>query len=56
MRAGPNALLRNDGRGGFVDVTAAAGVGDPGNGQAALWVDLDNDGDLDLFVVNALTR
>ena len=53
VRAGPNALLRNDGRGGFVDVTAAAGVGDPGNGQAALWVDLDNDGDLDLFVVNA---
>lgn len=53
VRAGANALLRNDGRGGFEDVTERTGVGDPGNGQGALWVDLDNDGDLDLFVVNA---
>jgi len=52
-RTGPNLLLRNDGRGGFTDVTARAGVGDTGNSQAALFADLDNDGDPDLFVVNA---
>ncbi len=52
-RAGENLLLRNRGGGQFEDVTAAAGVGDPGNSQAALWADFDNDGDLDLLVVNA---
>lgn len=53
-RAGPNLLLRNDGKGHFEDVSEKAGVADPGNGQAALFVDFDNDGDADLFVVNAL--
>jgi hypothetical protein len=53
-RAGPNLLLRNDGKGRFEDVSERAGVADPGNGQAALFVDFDNDGDQDLFVVNAL--
>lgn len=52
-RAGQNFLLRNDGKGGFVDVTAKAGVGDLGNGQAAAFADLDNDGDQDLIVINA---
>jgi hypothetical protein len=52
-RAGPNLLLRNDGHGGFTDVTARAGVSQSGNGQSALFVDLDNDGDQDLVVVNA---
>jgi hypothetical protein len=52
-RTGKNVLLRNDGRGGFEDVTAKAGVGDPGNSQSAVFADFDNDGDLDLFVVNA---
>jgi hypothetical protein len=53
-RAGTNLLLRNRNGNGFEDVTAQAGAGDPGNSQAALFLDLDNDGDLDLFVVNAL--
>jgi hypothetical protein len=52
-RAGPNLLLRNDGTGHFTDVTTRAGVGDPGNSQSALLVDFDNDGDLDLLVINA---
>lgn len=44
-------LLRNDG-GTFSDVSAAAGVDDPGPGVAAVWGDMDNDGDLDLFLSN----
>ncbi len=52
-RAGQSLLLQNDGHGGFIDVTERAGLGGSGNGQAALFVDLDNDGNLDLVVVNA---
>ena len=52
-RAGPNLLLRNKGDGTFEDVTARAGVGDPGNSQAAIFADFDNDGRPDLLVVNA---
>ena len=47
----PNLLLRNRG-GRFDDVTTAAGAGDPGSGRDAVFLDADNDGDLDLFVVN----
>jgi hypothetical protein len=51
---GRNRLLRNLGDGKFTDVTAAAGVagGDDEWSTAAAWADLDNDGDLDLFVGN----
>jgi hypothetical protein len=45
-------LLRNDGKGRFQDVTAAAGVAQPGFGVSAAWADYDRDGLLDLFVVN----
>ena len=56
LPASPDALLRND-DGSFVDKTEAAGVGglDPGYGLAALFVDVDDDGDVDLFVANDST-
>jgi len=47
-------LFHNEGKGQFRDVTASAGVGgDPADwSTAATFFDLDNDGDLDLFVAN----
>ena len=48
-----NSLLRNNGDGTFTDVTRAAGLADPARPtQAAVWGDFDNDGDLDLYIVN----
>ena len=49
---GGNRLFRNLGKGKFEDVTSLAGVaGSPDRwSTAATWVDVDNDGDLDLFV------
>ncbi len=50
-----NILYRNRGDGTFADVTAKAGLGAAGAKPwsiAAGWFDYDNDGDLDLFVVN----
>lgn len=51
---GGSRLFRNEGGWRFKDVTAAAGVGgEPGDwSSAALWFDMDRDGDLDLFVAN----
>lgn len=49
---GANVLYRNAEGRAFVDVTAAAGVGDTSNGKSASWGDFDNDGWLDLYVAN----
>jgi tetratricopeptide (TPR) repeat protein len=46
------SLLRNNCDGTFTDVTVASGLGEPTSTQAAVWVDINNDGLLDLFVVN----
>ena len=44
-------LYRNNGSGGFTDASSVAGLGPfTGQGNAAYWVDLDTDGDLDLYV------
>ena len=50
---GPNVLYRNNGDGTFTDVTREAGVaaGDQ-VGAGASFLDMDGDGDLDLFVAN----
>ena len=53
-----NTLYRNKGDGSFEDVTASAGVAGEVAGRGKVWsvgagwFDYDNDGDLDLFVVN----
>lgn len=51
----PNTLYRNEGQGSFADATAAAGLAAPTLdflGWGTKFFDWDNDGDLDLFVVN----
>lgn len=52
---GANRLYRNRGDGRFEEVGATLEVDDDGPGQDAVWADLDNDGDVDLYVVNYLT-
>jgi len=47
-----NRLYRNNGDGTFADVTDKAGVGDKGYGVGCSAADFDNDGDLDLYVLN----
>ncbi len=49
-----DALYRNNGDGTFTDVTESAGVVDRDRlfGLAAVWADVDNDSDLDLYVAN----
>lgn len=47
-----NALYRNDGEGRFEDVTEKAGVPGKGYGMGMTAGDVDNDGDLDLYVTN----
>jgi hypothetical protein len=51
---GPNTLYRNNGDGTFTDVTATAGVAGPATDWSTStgFIDIDRDGDLDLYVVN----
>ena len=54
----PNALLANDGRWGFRDVTAETGLGvhNLRFSLASVWEDYYNDGDQDLYVANDFGR
>ena len=47
-----NFLYRNNGNGSFTKITAGVVVNSGGNSHGSAWADLDNDGDLDLFVGN----
>ncbi len=50
---GPNVLYRNNGDGTFSDVTEEAGVGNGDKvGAGTCFLDIENDGDLDLYVAN----
>lgn len=50
---GPNVLYRNNGDGTFTDVTAQAGVGNGDQvGAGVTFLDIDGDGDLDLYASN----
>jgi hypothetical protein len=54
----PNVLWRNDGGWKFIDATASSGL-DADNRRfsfAAAWEDVDNDGDMDLYVANDFGR
>ena len=50
----PDALYRNDGDGMFTDVSALAGIAALPHrvGRGATFGDYDNDGDVDIFIVN----
>jgi len=53
---GPNVLYRNNGDGSFTDVTQAAGLGDASlMGAGTNFLDIDKDGDLDLYVAHYVT-
>ncbi|MGA1195545.1 MAG: FG-GAP-like repeat-containing protein [Candidatus Latescibacterota bacterium] len=47
-----NLLLQNDGVSSFVDVGDTSVVGETGPCLNASWVDVDSDGDIDLYLVN----
>jgi hypothetical protein len=49
---GDNSLFRNNGDGTFTKVTEGAVVNDGGRSWGCAWADYDNDGYLDLIVVN----
>lgn len=47
-----NRLFRQEQDGTFVDVTESSGVGDTGYGMGVAVGDIDNDGDVDVYVTN----
>jgi hypothetical protein len=46
------SLLRNNGDGTFTDVTKQVGLLDPVNSTNSSWADYDNDGWLDVYILN----
>ena len=50
----PNCLYHNDGNGSFTKVTSGPVVTDTSRCNGASWADMDNDGDLDLFVATGV--
>lgn len=54
MKGAGDSLYRNNGDGTFTDVSAKAGVADSAGafGLGVAWLDVDDDGDQDLYVTN----
>ena len=52
LRDRANRLFRNDGPDGFEDVTDETGIGDDRRTVGAVWLDADQDGDLDVVTAN----
>ncbi|MHC4947276.1 MAG: FG-GAP repeat domain-containing protein, partial [Planctomycetota bacterium] len=50
--AGADRLYRQEDDGRFTDVTAEAGTGNPRYGKGVATGDIDNDGDVDIYVAN----
>ena len=50
--AQPNVLLNNSGNGTFTDISTMSGADDQGVGRGGAYLDFNNDGCLDIFVVN----
>ncbi|MEM9526142.1 MAG: FG-GAP-like repeat-containing protein [Bacteroidota bacterium] len=50
----PNQLLRNNGQGGFENISVLAGITQASYGASATAGDFDGDGDLDIYVANYL--
>jgi hypothetical protein len=51
-----NMLWRNNGSGGFTDISQEMGVCDAGWAWGAKFFDMENDGDLDLYVANGFFK
>ncbi|MBL4704884.1 MAG: VCBS repeat-containing protein [Flavobacteriales bacterium] len=49
---GDNLLYHNNGDGTFTKITSGPPVSDGGYSHGCSWADIDNDGDLDLYVTN----
>ena len=52
VEGGVNHFFENNGDGTFTENTSSIISTDPGQSLDASWVDIDNDGDIDLFVTN----
>ena len=53
---GQNLLWRNNGDGTFTEVAVASGLDHQASSRYSSWLDIDHDGDLDLFENNMRTR
>ena len=49
---GPDVFFQNEGNGVFRNITRAIGINNPHRARSASFVDFDNDGFLDIYVVN----
>jgi hypothetical protein len=47
---GPNVYFKNDGEGGFEFMQGGVGDYPSGGNYGSIWIDFDNDGDMDLFI------